>query len=98
MNPRGYAMGKNEKVKRNIASALALPKEIVLNLPMMSILGNEELTIENYKGVIEYTDDMIRVNTTKGIVRIEGRKLVLKQMTTEVISITGGIKKLEFLG
>ncbi|MDR1540257.1 MAG: sporulation protein YqfC [Clostridiales bacterium] len=91
-------MGKKDKVKRGIASALALPKEIVLNLPMISILGNEELAIENFKGVVEYTDDAIRISTSKGLVRIEGRKLLLKQVTSEIISITGALSKIEFLG
>jgi sporulation protein YqfC len=97
MGKEGSAVGKKEKVKRNIASALALPKEIVLDLPMITILGNEELTIENYKGVIEYGDESVRVNTTRGVIRIEGRKLILKQITTEVISVSGGIKKIEFV-
>jgi sporulation protein YqfC len=90
-------MGKKEKVKRGIAGALSLPKEIILNLPMISILGSEEITIENYKGVVEYTDEVVRISTSRGIIRIEGRKLVLRQITAETISVAGGLKKVEFL-
>jgi sporulation protein YqfC len=88
---------KQDKVKRKITAALALPKEIVLNLPLISMYGSEELDIENYKGVVEYTDEKIRINTTAGIIKIEGRKLLLKQVTSENISITGTIVSMEFM-
>jgi sporulation protein YqfC len=90
-------VGKKDEVKRSIAAALALPKEIVLNLPLISLIGGEELIIENYKGVVEYTDERIRVNTNAGILKIEGRKMILKQITSENISVTGSIIRLEFM-
>ena len=90
-------MEKHEKVKREITEALALPKEIVLNLPLISLYGNEELNLENYKGVVEYTSERIRINTSKGILKIEGRNLLLKQVTSENISVTGGIVKIEYI-
>jgi sporulation protein YqfC len=87
---------KREKVKREITAALALPKEIVLNLPLISMYGNEELKLENYKGVVEYTNELIRIATSIGILKIEGRGLLLKQVTTEKISVNGVIVKIEF--
>lgn len=90
-------MGKKEIVKEKISSALSLPKEVVMDIPLISITGNIELNIENYKGVVEYTDERIRVNTASGVLRIEGRKLLLKQITAESIQITGKLIKLEYL-
>jgi sporulation protein YqfC len=90
-------LGKKERVKRKIASALSLPKEIVLNLPLISIYGNEEITIENYKGMIEYSEEKIRINTAKGIISIKGRNLIVNQITAENISIGGGLTSVEFL-
>ena len=90
-------MGKQEKVKREVTAALALPKEIVLNLPLITLYGNEELNLENYKGVVEYTGERIRISTSKGILKIEGRNLLLKQVTSENISVTGGILRIEFI-
>ena len=89
-------MKKGEKVKREITAALALPKEIVLNLPLISLYGNEELKLENYKGVVEYTDERVRIATSIGVLRIEGRALLLKQVTSEKISVNGVIVKIEF--
>ena len=89
-------MGKREKVKRDITAALALPKEIVLNLPLVTLYGNEELNLENYKSIVEYTDERIRIGTSIGVLRIEGRSLLLKQVTSEHITVTGGIVKIEY--
>lgn len=86
-----------EKIKRTVTGMLELPKEIVLNQPLISLVGNDELHLENYKGVIEYTEEKIRLNTSTGILKIEGRKLLLKQITAENVTITGIIDKLEYI-
>lgn len=88
-------MGKG--LKRNVTDALELPKEVLLNLPIVSLMGREELCIENYKGIVEYGQEKIRVNTGVGILKIEGKNLFLKQITSETITITGIIGKFEFL-
>jgi len=90
-------LAKREKVKREVTAALELPKEIVLNLPLITLYGNEELNLENYKGVVEYTNERIRIGTSKGILKIEGRNLLLKQVTSENISVTGGILRIEYM-
>ena len=36
--------------RRNMTEALELPKEILLHLPLISFIGQEEVTIENYNG------------------------------------------------
>lgn len=88
-------MAKN--IKNMFTKILELPKEAVIDLPVISIVGNEELTIENYKGVIEYSEEKIRINTTKGVVKIEGRSMFLKQITDDDIQVIGTIIKIEFM-
>lgn len=84
-------------IKRKITSMLELPKEIVFNLPLITIIGSEEITIENYKGIIEYNLERIRINTSCGILKIEGKKLALKQITSENISVYGLISNLQYI-
>jgi len=88
---------KKLNIKSKITNMFELPKEIVMNLPLISITGSEIVNIENYKGVIEYSEDRVRVNTTSGVLKIEGRELVLKQITAEEITVKGIITKLEYL-
>lgn len=84
-------------LKKKVAGALELPKEVMLNLPLISLTGNEELLIENYRGIIEYTETTARLNTACGVLRIDGRGLVLKELTSESLLITGRLAKLEFI-
>ena len=42
-----------------------MPTEIVSNTPKISILGFEEILIENYKNIIEYENFYIKINTYK---------------------------------
>jgi len=84
-------------VASKLINAFELPKEVVMNLPLITLIGNEDLTIENFKGILEYSEELLRINTTAGIVRIEGRKLVLKQVTSENIVISGVIDKVGYM-
>ena len=88
---------KGQKLKQGFTNIFELPKEITLNLPLVTIIGNDELNIENYKGIIEYTDDIIRINTTCGVIKIIGRKLEIKQITAESMKISGVINNFEYL-
>ena len=84
-------------LRKNMAEALELPKEIMLGLPLVSLLGREEVTIENYKGILEYNEETVRIGTAAGVLRLRGKGLCLKQLTAECLVITGALEGLEFL-
>ena len=85
------------EAKHLITELLSLPKEIVLNLPQVILTGRGEIVVENYKNIIEYTNEQIRINTSSGILLVVGASLILKQITAEHITITGTIFRLEYL-
>lgn len=93
---KNFKISKNN-IKKTITSMLELPKEVVFNLPLITVIGNEEINIENYKGVIEYNLERVRINTSCGVIKIQGKKLLLKQITTENISVAGVISKFEYI-
>ncbi len=92
--------GKEEepkpKLKEKMTELLELPKEVVLNVPKLVMIGDGNLIIENYRGVIEYDVERVRVNTGSGIIKITGEGLVIKEITSEDILVDGKIKVLEF--
>ena len=83
--------------RRNMTEALELPKEIQLHLPLNSFLGQEEVPIENYKGILEYSEETVRIGTAAGVLRLEGQGLCLKQLSAECMVVTGRVEKMEFL-
>ena len=74
---------------------LEIPKEIYTNIPNFIITGFEEMIIENYKGILEYEDYYVRVNTYIGIVNIHGFNLKLEKMTEDNLKISGRIESIE---
>ena len=77
------------RLQSKISSLFELPQEIVMNLPLISIIGRAELCVENYKSVVEYNETTVRINTSSGMFKIEGHQLVLKRLTSESVTITG---------
>lgn len=93
-------IAKNKKSKNNKQSKLnrllEIPQEIYSNIPKVTIVGFEQMLIENYKAILEYQDFYIRLSTEIGILNINGFELDLKEMTTDDLLITGKIDSLDF--
>lgn len=66
-------------------------------LPELNFIGNQEVVIEGSRGVLEYSEDVIRINTCMGVVVFEGRALNLKCISSTKLIIDGFISKLEFI-
>ncbi|MBS4535272.1 sporulation protein YqfC [Clostridium sp. D2Q-14] len=88
---------KIENAKNSIAEVLELPKEIILDLPKITMIGSIQLYIENHKGIVEYSKERIRINSKVGIIRIIGKKMIIKNIVSEEIVITGEIINIEFI-
>ena len=78
-------------IKEKLANALSLPKEIALDLPIVMATGRGELTIENYKNLIEFSDQFIRIRTREGTITIQGERLTLQQITAENLAVAGRV-------
>ncbi|WP_313756362.1 sporulation protein YqfC [Tissierella sp.] len=86
-----------ENVKYNISEALELPIDIMMDLPRLTLIGNIEVSLLNHKGIIEYTKEIIRINTKIGIFKITGEELEIKTILSEEIIIAGLINDIEII-
>ena len=87
---------RNSKRFSKINEILEIPKEVSTDIPKITIIGFEEMLIENYKGILEYDEIFIRISTHIGIIDISGLNLSLNQMTEDDILISGKIENIEF--
>lgn len=85
-----------QNFKEKIYNAMELPKEVFTNVPFVTIVGNEEVVIENYKAVIDYKADYIKVNTKIGVIKITGKNINIKFIKRDEIGVTGYIKNVEY--
>jgi len=83
-------------IKETVAGFLSLPKEIALDLPLLTATGRNEVAIENYKNLIEFSEEKIRLQTSEGIVTVEGERLKLSQITTENVLVCGAIVSITY--
>ncbi|MCI9087708.1 MAG: sporulation protein YqfC [Clostridia bacterium] len=87
---------RTKKIPNKINRILEIPQEVSSNVPKITVLGFEQMMIENYKAILEYQDFYIRLSTEIGILNINGFNLNLKEMTTDDLQISGKIDSIDF--
>lgn len=85
-----------KKLGENLSDMLDLPKNTFLDLPQIVATGNKEIYIENYKGILEYSDTLIRLNIGNSCIRVQGEELDIRSIGEEDITLSGNIKCIEF--
>lgn len=81
---------------KSVSKFLEIPREVISNIPKITVTGFDEVLIENFKGILEYEDYFARISTNIGIININGFNLKLNQMTDDDILVTGRIESLDF--
>ncbi len=94
-------MGKIKKpklnqVKSNIVESLELPRDIMYGAVIITAMGRNQVLVENYKGIIEYTREKIRLQTKNCQVTVQGQRLVVEYYTNEEMKITGFIQGISY--
>lgn len=79
-----------------MANATNMPKDVILGVPILTITGQTEVCIENYRGIIEYTDVLVRVQTKIGQIKIVGRALQIDYYTNDEMKVNGRIISIEY--
>lgn len=87
-------MEGKKRLEYMLANFLELPKDLVMNLPRVTLLGDIQVIVENHLGIIEYTTEKIRISTSVGELIINGVGLVLRTIFPEEIAVDGKIKNL----
>lgn len=85
-----------KSLKDRITNVSGMPKDVVLGVPLLTVTGKNEICIENYRGILEYTDKLIRVQTKLGKIHVIGRGLQVEYYTNDEMKIVGCITMIEF--
>ncbi len=83
-------------LKNKVAASTSLPKDVILGVPILTMTGRMELCIENYSGIIEYTDVLIRVQSKSGQIKVSGKRMEIAYYTNDEMKITGYIRSIEY--
>jgi sporulation protein YqfC len=93
-----FSNQKNESKKsERVVTALELPKDLFLGMPLLSMEGDRTLCITNHRGIVRYSSENIVVATSKGSIEIAGKSLLLTRFSKDIIELSGVIKSVSFL-
>ena len=84
-------MEKSRQWKKQVVTALELAPDLDGGETKISLTGSGEAVIENYKGILQYTDSEILLQSLRGKVLLRGRNLEIVWYTSLEMKITGSI-------
>lgn len=87
---------ERNQIKEQIASAACMPKDVVMSAAVIRIIGNFEIYISNYRGITEYTGDLVRIQTKCDQICVTGETLCVEYYTNYEMKISGKIHTIEF--
>ncbi len=96
MKEKNWASGE-KRLLGHMSDVSGMPKDVILGAPILTVTGQMELLVENYRGILEYTDLMIRIQTKIGQIRISGRKLQIEYYTNDEMKITGKVTEIKYV-
>lgn len=82
--------------KNNFVEALDLTKDATLGMPVVTVIGDYEVYVENFKSIVAYECDTLKLLTKKGLLTICGDMLEILYYDEEEIAVKGRISKIEF--
>lgn len=85
-------MGRvGRRLRKWTAAVLDLPQDVALGLPRFTLVGGARLTVENHRGVLEFTADTLRLALDDGTAEVTGESLVIRNIGAEELVVEGVI-------
>ena len=88
---------KLKKRKKVLVDKLEMPKEIVLDVPRITVIGRNEITIENHKGILIFEKNEIKIKTSLEPLTIKGNSFEILYIAANTITIKGYFDSIEYV-
>ena len=95
----GRQQEKQEKQQKRakLLESLQLPRDVCMGALRVTLTGNMEAWVENYRGLLEYTEQTILLQGKNCQICFEGRCLSIDYYTNEDMKISGCIQNVRYL-
>ena len=70
--------------------------EMFRDEPRIEMTGNREIVIDGCKGVVEYTENNIRLSLGESVMSLSGDSLLIQSFDNDVVIISGQISDIDF--
>lgn len=80
----------------SISKKLHIPEDILAQAPIVMGYGTHRFCVENYRNIIEYTQEIIRIQTKTVRIHIIGKNLVIAYFRDDGMCVMGDISSVEY--
>lgn len=78
-------------IGKKLKESVVLSNELMNDFVLIKMRANREIVVENYKGIIDYSDKKIYIRAKPQNIKITGSSLEIRTLTDEILYITGEI-------
>lgn len=89
--------GREPVLTRKLSGKLRMQEDILARAPVLTSYGRYRLCIENYRSILEYQEEQIRVQTKTGKIAIKGKNLGIAYYRDECMCIVGEINSIHYI-
>ena len=86
------------RLTETLTGRLNLPKEVLEDVPRLTLTGSGQVLVENHKGLLSYSEELIEIGCGRLHLRVRGSDLLLRAMDREELLIHGKIIAVEVEG
>ena len=87
----------SKSARELIVDSLKLPRDMAMGACIVTALGNEQVMVENYRGILEYTQNSIVLQSKTCRIAVCGCGLKIAYYTNEDMKIEGKISEIRYL-
>lgn len=89
-------MKREFRVSKAVFGKMRIPTELTNQEALLTFFGHQEVSIENYRKIICFHEDCIKLLLTKGTLELQGSCLHITHYSKEELHISGCIKQVYF--
>lgn len=83
--------------KEKVVESLSLPKDLMLGASIVTVMGTHDVSVENYKGILEYTKECIIIQGKNCQICFSGKELSIDYYTNEDMKISGCLECIRYM-
>lgn len=83
-------------IAQKISHLFQIPDDMLASAPILTGYGSHRFCVENYRNIIEYTEEVIRIQTKTCRIHILGKRLVIAYFREDAMCVMGDISCVEY--
>ncbi|SDH47681.1 sporulation protein YqfC [Alteribacillus persepolensis] len=86
-----------QNAKYWVTGKMNLPEDVLLDVPRLTMIGQLHLHVENHRGVLHFSKELVRLKLTYGELAIKGHDFVIKTILPNELLLEGTIDEVSYL-